>query len=466
VSSAIIRRRSRFATLLALGAVAACTSSAVVSSSTPAPPPSKVATTVAPDAIKTRWPIKHVVFIIKENRSFDSMFGRFPGANGATTGKLCVPIQWPPCKAPGNRVITVPLKTGPAGRYPQDLPHDYVQWIADYDHGRMDGFGNNTTAAQMAYTQMDENTIPNYWRWAQRFVLSDNFFASAGGPSFPNHLMTIAATSAGTRDNPWQPPSSIAAMMKQGLAKSWGCDIGKGGYVPIYDSEGHVLKKVAPCFNVTTEGDLMDRANIPWSYYAATEHQTGYIWSAYDAIQHFRDNPTLWNEHIKPVDNIVSDIKAGDLGSVTWITPRFELSEHPEFSMCFGENWTTQIVDAIMASPMWRSTAIFITWDDWGGFYDHVAPPQVDPFGFGFRVPLLVISPYARPGTVDHHLGEFSSVLRFIEDNWGLNQLTHRDTNANDMSYDFDFHQAPLPPTPMPLQHCQGSAWARPPSWG
>jgi phospholipase C len=142
----------------------------------------------------------------------------------------------------------------------------------------------------------------------------------------------------------------------------------------------------------------------------------------------------------------------GRLPPVTWVTPRFELSDHPEYSMCWGENWTTQVVNAIMRSPMWKDTAIFITWDDYGGFYDHVPPPQVDDFGFGIRVPLLMISPYARQGYVDHTPGEFSSILRFIEDNWGLTQLTHRDTDADNLTEAFDFTQDPRPPDPLPLR--------------
>ncbi len=120
-----------------------------------------------------------------------------------------------------------------------------------------------------------------------------------------------------------------------------------------------------------------------------------------------------------------------ELPPVTWITPRFELSEHPEFNFCHGENWSTKVIDAIMRSDMWKDTAIFLTWDDYGGFYDHVPPPQVDGFGFGIRVPMLVLSPYAKEGMVSHELGEFSSVLRFIEDNWGLTKLTKRDRRGH-----------------------------------
>jgi phospholipase C len=162
-----------------------------------------------------------------------------------------------------------------------------------------------------------------------------------------------------------------------------------------------------------------------------------------------------------PVDNIVRDIRADGLPPVTWITPRFELSEHPDFNFCHGENWTTRVVDAIMRSPMWPTTAIFITWDDYGGFYDHVAPPNVDRYGFGFRVPLLVISPYTKDGAVDHEQGEFSSVLRFIEDNWNLNQLTRRDRLATPLASAFDFKQAPRPPDPLPERtDCVGPIWA------
>jgi phospholipase C len=158
-----------------------------------------------------------------------------------------------------------------------------------------------------------------------------------------------------------------------------------------------------------------------------------------------------------PVDRVVQDIEAGRLPAVTWITPRFELSEHPEYSFCHGENWSTEVINAIMGSPMWEDTAIFLTWDDYGGFYDHVPPPQVDGFGFGIRVPMIVLSPYARQGAVSHELGEFSSVLRFIEDNWSLGRLTHRDRRATPMLSAFDFSQSPRPPVPLPVRDdCEG----------
>ena len=162
-----------------------------------------------------------------------------------------------------------------------------------------------------------------------------------------------------------------------------------------------------------------------------------------------------------PVDRVIEDIAASRLPPVTWITPRFQLSQHPDFNFCYGENWSTKVIDAIMESPMWTDTAIFLTWDDYGGFYDHVRPPNVDRLGLGFRVPLLVLSPYAKTGYIDDHLGEFSSVLRFIENNWRLTPLTHRDRRASDLLYDFDFSQQPRPPDSQPLRtDCRGPIWA------
>ncbi|HXF35817.1 MAG TPA: alkaline phosphatase family protein, partial [Actinomycetota bacterium] len=314
-----------------------------------------------------------------------------------------------------------------------------------------------------AYTQFRPWQLPNYWHWAEEYVLSDNFFASATGPSFPNHLYTIAAQSGGALDNPWQPKGALHDMLREGLAKSWGCDIAEGGYVEILDPEGQLVR-VEPCFDFRTEGDLLRRAGIPWAYYAATNTQRGYIWSAYAAIDRYRNNPRMWERYIRPVDNLLRDIRADRLPAVTWVTPRFELSEHPEYNFCHGENWTTKVVNAIMRSPMWEHTAIFITWDDWGGFYDHVPPIRIDPFGLGIRVPLLTISPYAKRGHVDSREGEFSSVLRFIEDNWGLSQLTHRDRRAENLSSNFDFRQDPRPPDPLPLRtDCEGPIWSPPP---
>jgi phospholipase C len=394
-------------------------------------------------AFDTRWPIKHVVFIIKENRTTDHLFGRFPGVDGVTEGYDGDDLR--------------PL-TPPPDRLPEDIPHCYECGLESWNEGRMNRFARNDISDRFAYTQMQgPENLPNYWRWAEAFALSDNFFSSAQGPSFPNHLYTIAAQSGGSHHNPFQDQARATLFTQEtGLAKSWGCDTLEEVYVEVVDSEGQI-ERVPPCFDFQTEADLLDGAGIPWGYYAAWNDQRGYVWSAFSAIERVRMNPEIWQRHIFPVDNFVADVDDGRLAPVTWVTPRYELSEHPEWSFCHGENWTTEIVNAVMRSRFWKDTAIFITWDDYGGFYDHVPPPQVDDFGFGFRVPLLTISPYAKPGYIDSELGEFSSVLRFIEDNWGLSQLTHRDRDAFNLSYLFDFEQEPRDPFELPLRDdCQG----------
>jgi phospholipase C len=398
---------------------------------------------VEPDPVdssgfETLTPIKHVVFLIKENRTFDNMFGLFPGANGVSVGL--------------DRGEPRPLTRSP-DRLPTDIKHCYRCALDAWNEGEMDGFATISDAADAyAYTQYLPEDLPNYWHWAEEFVLGDNFFASAHGPSFPNHLYTIAAQSGGAHENPAQDQQLLRERHQDtGLFKSWGCDALETAFVNVVDSEG-VTKKVSPCFDFLTEADLLMDQGIPWAYYAATQEQNGYLWSAYDAVRHIREDEAIWQNHIFPVDDFVRHAERGLLPPVTWVTPRFELSEHPEYSFCHGENWTTEVVNAVMESSHWKDTAIFVTWDDYGGFYDHVPPPQVDDFGFGIRVPLLVISPYAKRGFVNHELGEFSSVLRFVEDNWGLTQLTHRDRDATPLLSAFDFQQPPRPPDPLPLR--------------
>jgi len=379
-----------------------------------------------------RWPIKHVIILIKENRSFDHLFGLFPGVNGATTAN--------------DYGTTRPLTRGFL-RTPGKLPHHYSDALKDYDGGKMDGFNRDAFSNLYAFTQMHPDQIPNYWRYAQHFVLADNFFSSAQGPSWPNHMFTISAQSDGVHDTP------LNAIQPPGRAKSWGCDAPKVEYVVVTSADGDT-SKVPPCFDPQTEGDLLTRAHVNWASYSAVSTQDGYIWQAYDAVKHIRES-SQWQKHMRPVDSLLTDIRDNKLPPVSWVTPQFHDSDHPEkgSSLCDGENWSTQVINEVMRSPEWRDTAIFLTWDDWGGFYDHVPPTRLDAFGLGFRVPLLVISPYARAGTIDHHLGEFSSMLRFIDENWGISdRLTHRDTIANDLSYDFDFEQTPIAPEPQSLR--------------
>lgn len=410
----------------------------VIASCTGAKPVPKVSDRVP--IIETRWPIKRVIYLMLENRSFDNIYGRFPGVDGVQTGN--------------NAGKEVPLIDCPQW-LPSDLPHDYAAALNCYNNGEMDGFGGGDVAVNFGvaygYSQFNGGDLPNYWEWAKDYVLSDRFFASAFGPSYPNHLYFVAGQSGGVIDN----PENIEVRHEDGrVIKSWGCDaFGDDVFVFTMDERGNLAKR-STCFTMKTVGEQLSDKAIDWRFYAAEPHQPGYIWSAYSAFRGVY-HTELWHQHIKPVDDLIVDIRANRLPAVSWVTPRFQLSDHPPWNSRSSMNWVTDIVNTLMQSEMWRHTAIFITWDEWGGFYDHVEPPLVDRYTrLGFRVPLLVISPWAKRGYVDHEMGEFTSPLKFISDNWGLPYLTPRIATTHNLGHVFDFRKGPrndahvLPRTP------------------
>jgi phospholipase C len=395
-----------------------------------------------PARVQTRWPIKRVLYLMLENRSFDNMFGRFPGANGATVG-----VRW------GREV---PLIRCPEW-LPGDLPHSLAAWNASYNGGRMDGFAIGEYGPYFAYSQFTRRDIPNYYAWAEDYVLNDHTFASVAGPSYPNHLFFIAGQAGGAIDNP---ENIRAKRLNDGrVFKSWGCDAhGDDVFVYVRDRQGNVRRR-STCFRFETVGEQLSDRGIDWAYYSADPYQAGYIWQAYSAIEPVYTNPEFWDEHIWPVDDLLRDIEAGALPSVTWVTPRFQLSDHPPFSTKHAHNWVTDIVNAIMRGPLWDDIAIFITWDEWGGLYDHVKPPEIDHVDLGFRVPMLVISPYARRGYVDDAVGEFSAPLRFIADNWELPYLTQRIRRSHNFEHVFDFDRRARPPAPLPKVRATNDFW-------
>ena len=371
--------------------------------------------------------IKHIVFIIKENRSFDQYFGTFPGADGATSGKT-------------SAGTTIPLGHTP-DRTPHDIGHSFYDAHTAIDNGKMDRFDLVSHGADLlGYTQMQQTDIPNYFAYAKQFVLADRMFSSLEGPSFPNHLYTIASQSGGAIDNPMKSTNG-----------SWGCDSDAGATVAVMDSSGHVTQQ-PPCFDFQTIADSLQSAGLSWKYYAPGFGQRGYNWSALDAINHIR-NGSLWSTNVVSDTQFVTDAQNGTLPAVSWIVSG-NTSEHPPDSTCLGENWTVQQINAIMQGPDWSSTAIFVTWDDFGGFYDHVPPPGVDQFGLGPRVPLLIISPFAKPGFISHTQYEFASFLAFVETRFGLAPLTNRDATASNMTDSFDFKQTPQPVFPLTTRTC------------
>ena len=290
-------------------------------------------------------------------------------------------------------------------------------------------------------------------QYAQNFTLADNFFSVIAGPSFPNHLFSIAADDDNIDRNPCIP--------KGGATNKWGCDSSQGTTVETRDPKG-VIGHIFPCIDVPTLADEMDASNISWKYYAPNQTRPGYVWSSYDAIKHIRNGPD-WSTHVVDFNQFTVDAAAGKLPAVSWLVGG--TGDHPPSSICQGEDWTVQRMNAIMSNPtLWAHTAIILTWDDFGGFYDHVAPPAgLNPASqYGLRVPAIIISPYAKHAFVDHTMYTISSVVKFIETTMGLPALGTLDAQANNLSNAFDFTQSPLPPLPLKLRSCPTSSSANP----
>lgn len=386
--------------------------------------------------------IQHVIFIVKENRSFDNMFGAFPGANGATHATIST-----------GAVIPLGLHPDVMNR---DVDHLWNSEHTGVDNGKMDRFDlipeANENNDYLGETQMNQTVIPNYWLYAGNYVLADNMYSSLAGPSLPNHLYTIAAQSGGVYNLPSRAPGT------QNWQVSWGCDAPSYETVPVVSATGVVTQQF-PCFDFTTLGDELTSAGVSWLYYAPTYNTLGYSFNTYDTINHIR-NTSAWATYDVPNTQFLTDVAAGKLPAVSWLIAGGVESEHPPNSMCEGENWTVQQVNAILQSSTYRNnTAIFLTWDDFGGFYDHVVPPVVDGLGLGPRVPMLIISPYAKKGStgsglISHTQYEFSSVLKFIEEDFGLSPLSTRDADANDTTDSFDFTQSPRAPQILTARTC------------
>lgn len=378
--------------------------------------------------------IQHVVFLIKENRTFDNYFGTFPGADGATSGPIST-----------GQVI--PLGPSPDYTYPLDPEHDFGSAVEGMDNGAMDRFDligdGNVNGGFLSYTQVTQADIPNYFAYAQNYVLADRMFSSIKADSFTNHLYTVAAQDGGS--------IMLRAPTPHGNP-GWGCDDGPNAFAEVMDGEGNI-SEIPPCWDYQTLADSLQDIGVSWKFYAPAAGQIGYNFSTLDAISHIRNSP-LWQTNVVPDSTFISDAAAGNLPAVSWLVTGTE-NDHPKgCAICASENWAVNQINAIMQGPDWNSTAIFMTWDDFGGFYDHVPPPVIDQYGLGPRVPLIIISPYAKQGYVSHTQYEFSSILKFIEELYGLPPLTQRDANANDTTDSFDFTQSPRSPLILQPRSC------------
>jgi len=344
-------------------------------------------------------PIQHVVVIVQENHTFDNYFGRFPRANGLGASIFL------PQRQGGPPVVQPFHLQNPS--LPRDLCHEASCGYRALDNGLNDGFVY-AIGSELTMGYYDGTDIPYYWDYASRFTLFDTYFSSVMGPSLPNHLYFVAGTSGGLTTNSAPNP-----------------------------------------FTFPTIVDQIEGKQLSWRYYAGAND----VFNGWNPLLNFpsvtSDNSRL--KKILPTQDFLVDIKRNFLANVTWLMPPTQrLSEHPPFDPSFGEHWVVTAINQVMKSKYWGSTAIFLTWDDFGGWYDHVPPPQLDGLGYGFRVPLLVISPYAKAHFIDHTQADHASVLKFIETKFGLSPLATRDGTAADLYGAFDFSKPPSKPLVLP----------------
>jgi phospholipase C len=387
--------------------------------------------------------IEHVVFIVQENRSFDNLFQGYPGADTVSSGK----------SSTGERIplVEVSLKTA------YTLDHSANAMFTDCrgtgalpgTHCRMDGFDKEAVVdppsglAHPQYVYVPHDESKPYFDMAHEWVLSDRTFASQLDESFVAHQYIIAAQADATVNVP---------------TGKWGCSGTSYDVIhTITRSRRTDGPSRPPCFNYRTLGDELDKAHRSWRFYTSEYGSRssggGALWSGYQAVEHIYDGPD-WANVITPQKTFLTDVARGRLANFTWITPICANSDHVSCGGGEGPSWVTSLVDAIGSSRFWRTTAIFVQWDDWGGLYDHVPPPYRNYDSLGFRVPLLIISPYAKKGYVTHEQYETASVLRFAEDLFGLARLSPADRRARSPAGDcFDFAQRPRKFVPIGSPH-------------
>ncbi len=477
-----------FLILLTSCAAPAVTAPAATATAIPA---AATVTTAQPPSIPTAAhdlsKIKHIIIIMQENRSFDTYFGTFPGADGLPTqnGKftVCIPD-------PQSGKCVFPFHNPADKNY--GGPHGQADALLDVNSGKMDGFiadaekaksgcplsSNDPSCSSGATDVMgyhDAREIPNYWNYAQQFVLQDHLFEPNASWSLPQHLFMVSEWSAKCA-KAGDPLSCINALQNPGNPPDMKAKKGAKANPP-------------PDYAWTDLTYLLFKKNVSWKYYIQAGTQPDCANDAADCPPAHQDakTPGIWNplpyfdtvkqdgqlENITDVTHFYQDAKNGSLPAVSWITPSGANSEHPTALVSDGQAWTTSLINAVMQGADWQSSAIFLSWDDWGGFYDHVTPPQVDENGYGLRVPGILISPYARAGMVDHQTLSHDAYVKFIEDVFLNSQRldpatdgrpdprpTVRENAAQlgDLRAEFDFSQPPRPPVLLPLHPAPGAA--------
>jgi phospholipase C len=405
--------------------------------------------------------IQHVVIIFQENRSPDNLF-QDPvlisrGADIVSSGKNSL----------GQTIPLMPQDLGTTGSIPSryDLDHSNLGFKAMYDGGKMDGADkvlcfpapNVVCPTNPQFMYVLPSDVQPYFALAEQYTFGDRMFQTNEGPSFPAHQFILSGTSAPTA-------TSVLFAAENTHASNTvatGCIAGPTITVAMIDQFGSETAQPAqyPCFEHPTLTDLLDTQGLTWRYYTLS---AGYIWSAPDAVEHICQqqniNGTLtcvgpiWTNHVViPQSLVLTDIANGQLPQVSWVIPGGLASDHALGNDGSGPAWVASVVNAIGNSAYWANTAIIITWDDWGGWYDHVAPKVINDgvswgsgYVYGFRVPLIVVSPYAKAAYISHVTHDFGSILKFIETNYSLPSLGYADVAADDLSDCFDLTQTPI----------------------
>ncbi len=360
-------------------------------------------------------PIRHVVILMQQNHTFDNYFGTYPGADGFPAG-LCIPVN-PADDPAGDCVRPFHIGDGPV----DDLDHSITTFFAQYNEGKMDGFVSALNAlnqdGRLSLGYYDDRDIPYYWNLADEYVLFDRFFSSAHSGSIWNRMFWVSGV--------------VGSDANRIPARGYG--------------------------DIPTIFDRLQEAGVSWKFYVnrydpfltyRTFGESSFLdpqvqWVPLLSFDRFIDDPELAG-HIVDLEEYYIDLRNNTLPAVSYVLA-LGATEHPLTSLAAGQRFTKNLVQALMESSSWDHSAFFLTYDDWGGWYDHVPPPQVDEYGYGFRVPTILVSPYARKGHIEGGEYDFTSMLKFIEFNWSLAPLSERSSRANNLIPAFDFDSPPRP---------------------
>jgi len=375
--------------------------------------------------------IQHIVIVVQENRSFNNLFHGYPHAKTAKYGY----------DTSGDKIKLLPVSIATSW----DIDHSSGAFF-DACNGtgsipgtdcRMNGFnlesagcGSRCPIPHPQYAFVPKSQIKPYWAMAKQYVLADEMYASNfDASSFISHQYIIAGQAESAVDYPYG---------------AWGCP---GGQQDKIDEVGPARQipygTEVVCWDPTTLGDELDSAGISWGFYGQFYSGSPWLWVAYQAINHIYNGPDWSKDIIYPPSQFLNDVQNGKLRTVTWVTPTWQNSDHAGSDSTSGPSWVTSVVNAIGESQYWDSTAIFIFWDDYGGWYDAEPPAYVDYDGLGLRLPLLIISPYAKQNYVTHTHYEHGTILKFVEETFGLPAMAASDSRANAPDDSFNFNQSP-----------------------